>query len=148
MTYRWPWQGITVRNFSPDEFDHPEKVDRDLLIHLDELRHLCGFALHVKSDVRYAFEMTAIYGPDRSDWTDSPHQIRRDGFGHAVDLTLDEGLGKAEVGRRRVILTHHATDMWIRGHWPRLGFELGTAHVHVDNDIKLLRPWIWPGVSR
>lgn len=153
MTHVWKTRGLRLRYWSPDEFDHPEKVDRDLLIHLEALRHGCGFPLYISSDVRSDADMARIYGPDwKSSAPDSPHQIRRDGFGHAVDLQLEpkgeRKLSKQTFGRRRLILVHEATELWRSGHWPRIGLEVATAHVHVDNDTKLLRPWIWPGVSR
>jgi hypothetical protein len=45
-----------------------------------------------------------------------------------------------------------ALDMMREGKWPYLGLEIGTRHIHIDNDELLfslgLRPTIFAGISK
>jgi len=52
----------TLRHFQPSEFRHPELVQNDAAVWLDDIRDLCGFPLIVTSDARTPAENAAASG--------------------------------------------------------------------------------------
>lgn len=113
------------RHFSPDEFDHPERMDRELLARLDYARTQAGIPFVVTSDFR----------PDENDELDSAHEI-----GKAVDI-------RAHDGRTRWRVVKAAINAGIK----RIGVY--DKHVHLDNatpadDPRFVEEVIWVGVSR
>ena len=71
MSYRWPVQDVTLRNFSPAEFDRPELMDGLWLIDLDDYRSACGFGIKITDDARNNVDMSRLYGFDDEKWPDS-----------------------------------------------------------------------------
>lgn len=134
---------MDLRHFTQSEFQHPELVDPDLLRLVDEARQRAGDPIYVKSDARHHSDMVQIYGPDESEWPNSPHQIRDDGFGHGVDLRMHPWNGETRFRFVKACMDLHEEDRW-----PRLGIEIADQHVHVDNDPVLRRPWLWAGRSK
>lgn len=145
----WPVEGLELRWFRPEEFDYPNRVDPDLLVLLDEVRARCGFPIEVTSDVRTEDDLRAIYGTLR-DAPDSPHMIREDGYGHAVDVKPAGNLSATEFHGRKaeIFVVAYELGPRRRGVWENQGLELGSSHVHLDNDTKLRRPHYWGGKSR
>lgn len=134
-----------LEHFAAAEFDYPTRVDPELLALIDEVRSRCGFPIRVTSDVRTESDLRDIYGTFR-DAPDSPHLIRDDGFGHAVDVTPAGDLSWADFHTRKMEIA--CTAFGLRSIWPNQGIEVGTSHVHLDNDPKLKRPYYWGGKSR
>lgn len=141
--YYWEWQDIYLKHFSPSEFEYPEKMDPSTLLLLDGLRERCGFPIRVNDDYRTEADMAALYGRDRTNWPNSPHQR-----GCAVDIEPAGDLPFHVYHRRKMSIMYHALSMWQEGTWNLLGLELGTHHIHVDNDTETRRPYAWPGVSK
>lgn len=142
---------LTLDHFSPAEFDHPDKVDPELLELLDEVRHRCGFPIRVNDDARTLQDVVDIYGPQESwpDWlreSGSPHQIHDDGYGHAVDVEPAGDHDWSTFHTRKMEIACHA--FGLRSIWPNQGIEVGTSHVHLDTSPKLKRPYYWGGESR
>lgn len=137
-----------LRHFTPSEFDNPGLVDPALLLLVDEARHRAGLVLpdlriYVKSDARHHTDMVRIYGPDPTEWPNSPHQIRSDGYGHGLDLRMVPWNHRTRFEFVRACMALHE-----EGRWPRLGIEGADEHIHVDNDPVLIRPAFWIGLSR
>lgn len=135
MTYdhEWPEHGIHLRWFRTSEFDEPERMDRDFLQKLDQLRHSSGIALYVTSDVRTPEQNEAIGG-----FHDSPH-LR----GTAVDV---QPRPNTIHNKMQVIRT--ALNLWGEGEWSDLGLGIYDEHLHVDADVELPRPRLWIGASK
>lgn len=152
MAHTWP-QGVTLDYHRPDELaeigGHPELVDPDLLLYVDELRGRLGFPFTFTSAVRTEADLIRIYG-SLSAASDSPHQVRDDGWGHALDVQPYGDLGFREFHHRKAEIWVVAYQMgpYREGTWERQGLEMGTRHVHLDNDTKLNRPYYWGGKSR
>lgn len=136
-------QDIWLEYFAPTEFEHPDQMNAELLTNLDELRHRCGFPIKINDGYRTDADMAAIYGSDRSKWSNSPHMR-----GRGVDIEPHGDLTYAEFHRRKMVIMYHALAMWMEGKWPRLGLELADVHTHLDNDTENTRPFAWPGVSK
>jgi hypothetical protein len=132
-----------LRHFGRHEFRNPDLVDPALLLLVDEVRDRTGHPIYVKSDARHRADMERIYGPDDTEWPNSPHQIRDDGFGHGLDLRMHPWNGTTRFAFVRACIALHE-----EGRWPNLGIELADQHLHVDNDPVLVRPWLWTGRSR
>lgn len=124
--------------FDEREFDHPDEMDPDFLRLLDTLRERCGFPILLTNDYRTESDMERIYGPDRSEWANSPHQR-----GLAVDCQPIPNTSK-----KRMRLVFEALHLWRSGSWPNLGIEIATRHIHLDADTELRRPHLWIGVSK
>lgn len=147
MAHYFSAQDLELTHFETFEFDRPEKIHGPLLRRLDRVRHLCGFPIRVTSDARTEEDLIRIYG-SLEEATDSPHQVRSDGWAHAVDVQPAGELAFGEFHRRKAMIYHHAFQIYLQGDWERQGLELGTSHVHLDNDPKLKRPYWWGGRSR
>lgn len=137
-----------LRHFNRDEFDHPDLVDPELLLLVDEARHrldlaLPGTRIWVRNDARHHEDMVRIYGPDEEDWPNSPHQIRDDGFGHGLDLKMIPWNHKT-----RHAFVKACIQLEDEGRWPNQGIEICDGHIHVDNCPVLERPALWMGISR
>lgn len=129
----WPQDGLKLKYFRPQEFDHPAEMDPDFLKRLDRLRNDAGMGMVITSDYRTEEENEAIGG-----FHNSPH-LR----GLAVDC---QPLGRSVRNRMRLI--HTALDLWIEGDWPGLGLGIYDEHLHLDADDELRRPHQWTGTSK
>lgn len=52
----------TLRHFALSEFRHPERVQNDAAVFLDDVRESCGFSLTITSDARTPEENAAASG--------------------------------------------------------------------------------------
>lgn len=130
-----------LANFKPSEFKHPEMMAAPFLIRLDRLRNRCGFPFEIQSDGRTPEDARRIYG------TDEYPKLSAHLRGCAVDLTP-----VPNTERNQMRVAYEALKMFFDGEWPSLGLEIGTVHIHIDDDSSLvakgLRPAIFPGQSR
>jgi len=127
-----------LRHFTREEFTRPELMEADFLSLLDEWRERCGFGIKILNAGRLFEDMVRIYGPDISTWSDSPHKR-----GLGVDCRPVE-----DSAASRLVMIGTAIDLWEEGRWSRLGLGIYDKHLHVDNDTKLRRPWLWVGKSK
>lgn len=126
--------GVRLEHFAPSEFDHPDKVDPELLELLDEVRRRCGFPIKVNSDVRPPSQ------------TDGPHRVHEDGWGHAVDVGPAGEHDWATFHTRKMEIA--CTAFGLRSIWPSQGIEVASSHIHLDTSPDLKRPYYWGGKSR
>ena len=130
----WPATGL--RYFTRSEFDHPDKLDTDLLLLLDEARHRVGLPFVITSDIRSLAQHIALYLNPRKR-PNSPH------LRSAIDFkTIPSNF----ASKKRVFEVFF--ELYDEGWCPRLGLEFATAHWHLDIDSVLRRPHIWPGISK
>lgn len=143
--HHWPWQGLTLRYFSPSEYDHPELMDPAFLKIIDEWRERCGFGIVVIDDARTKEEHEALYRAEIQAGKQPPNSAHL--RGRALDCRP-----VAPSRERLLIMVGEAIQMWREGRWPHLGLEIATHHIHVDSDPELaalgVRPHIWAGVSK
>lgn len=141
----WGWHDLTLRYFSPREFDHPDKMSREFLLILDEWRGRCGFPVRVLDDARTSAEHEYLYRQQIAAGKRPPNSAHL--RGRAVDCRPVE-----PSEEREMLMAYHALDMWYHGTWPWLGLEVATAHLHLDSDPVLVaekrRPHLWSGASR
>lgn len=64
------WQGLT--HFTPDEFNHPEKMGLEFMMALDGLREQAGVPMHPSSDYRSPEYNRSVGGAKDSAHTDTP----------------------------------------------------------------------------
>lgn len=136
--YDWPWQEIQLRWFAPEEFNHPELMDKDFLLAVDEVRDRYRKPLMVNNDARTPEEHRQIYHPSEPPVSAHPE-------GKAIDFSLSN-----MHGHDRVRLIHVITKLHYEGHLPFLGLEIATAHIHLENfdNPNFDRPTVWAGVSK
>lgn len=135
MTHRhdWPQDGLKLRYFRPEEFDHPAEMDPDFLKRLDRLRNDAGMGIVITSDFRTPEENEAIGG-----FHNSPH-LR----GVAVDC---QPLGRTMHNKMQLVRT--ALNLWAEGELSGLGLGIYDQHVHIDQCPELERPRLWVGSSK
>lgn len=143
--HKWPWQKIELRYFSPLEFDHPEVMDADFLLIIDEWRDRCGFPIKVLDDGRTESEHLALYRRVIEAGGKAPNSSHLRGC--AIDC---RPLRPSEA--RELTMVGVAYQMWQEGRWPHLGVEVATRHLHFDSDPHLARdgrrPVLFAAVSR
>lgn len=146
--HEWSWQRLELEYFAPREFDHPELMDADMLLVLDEWRRRCGFPFRVTDDARTIPEHRQLYRREieaGEPWPEDSAHPR----GRAVDVTPAGGY---DTPMNRLRMLRVADEMYEDGTWPELGIIAETAHIHADRDPDLLRagkrPYFGLGVSR
>lgn len=130
----WPVDGL--RHFNRSEFTHPDQLDTDLLLLLDEARHRVELPFVITSDIRSRAQHTALYlNPLKR--PNSPH------LRSAIDFkTIPSNF----AAKKKVLEVFF--ELYDEGACPRLGLEFATSHWHIDIDRILRRPHIWPGISK
>jgi hypothetical protein len=131
----WPQGGL--KHFDKTEFEHPNELDENILLLLDEIRERAGIPIKITSDYRSQEEHEQIY-PDPNKRPNSPHPRRV-----AVDF---KPIPFTATTRLRVIWA--VTSLFVEGRCNRLGFEIADRHFHIDLDLKLKRPHFWLGRSK
>jgi len=129
----WP----NLQHFSKSEFDHPERMQTDILLLLEAIRVRSGCRIKVTSDYRTKDEHELIY-PDPATRPNSPHQR-----GTAVDFKPVP----FNVSNRLLVL-EAITGLYKEGKCPSIGLEIADRHFHIDLDYILTRPLIWLGKSK
>ena len=110
-----------VRYFTPDEFEHPERMDPKLIMRLDRIRHDAGVPMHITSSYR--------------DGDPLSH-----GRGLAVDVS-DNTRGKPTSSRWRFRVLRAA----LADGCARIGVY--DRHIHIDVDATLPQNVAWWGES-
>lgn len=134
----WQWQDIELRHFRPAEFDHPELMDADFLLTVDEWRARHQHPFGITGDGRTDQEHRNIYAPD-------PAPVSAHPEGLAID-----GQPVHDTGEARWDLLLTAWEMHEEGLWLHLGVEVATRHFHLENfdHPRFDRPTVWGGVSK
>jgi hypothetical protein len=158
VSYRWEVQKINLEHFSPDEFDHPERMDPEFLKDIDVLRMRCGFPLEITDDARTKEEMEILYAPEialgKGYPRDSAHLYAQEQLVRCVDIKpakpkANDGCPLSYVDRL-LELDYQILRMWKEGRWKHLGLGYETAHTHIDDTPRLgsKRPARWVQPSR
>lgn len=129
----WPKQGLSLKHFDRSEFLHPDKMDREFLKLLDQLRQASGIAIRITSDYRTEEENESVDGHPNS--------------AHLRGLAVDCQPVPNDA-HNRMLLVRTALDLWAEDIWPGLGLGIYDRHLHCDLDSELKRPHMWVGESK
>lgn len=110
-----------LAHFGADEFDHPDRMQRLLLLRLDRVRASAGVPIHITSDFR-------------------PGDDKAHGRGWAVDIS-DNLEGRPISSRWRMKVTDALRKHGVR----RIGQY--DRHLHADLDPELPQNVMWWGKS-
>lgn len=117
-----------IKNFKPEEFNHPEQMDQDLVEMLDVLRDRLRQPIHLSSSYRDAAHNASVGGVQ-----DSQHLS-----GHAVDIVLPDD------GQYHYDIVKLAFELGFTG----IGEKRQTGHaglLHLDNRLPGVRAkWTYP----